>query len=72
MHHKLKYDIESDIALKQLIDNSKCGRCGWDKAPCDRHRIIPELGYTLENVIVLCPNCHREQHFSSVMREEAE
>jgi len=44
---------------KQRIPNTKCSHCGWDKAYCDRHRKIPELGYTTQNVAVLCPNCHR-------------
>jgi len=44
---------------KQAIDNSKCQLCGWDKAPCDRHRIEPSKGYYIENIAVLCPNCHR-------------
>ena len=70
IHHKLKYNMETDILLKQMIDNSKCEICGWDKAPCDRHRIIPEIGYVKENVRVLCPNCHREQHFANLKGEE--
>ena len=41
------------------IDNSNCEKCGWDKAPCDRHRIDPRKGYTEDNILVLCPNCHR-------------
>lgn len=41
------------------IENKKCERCGWDKAPCDRHRIDPKLGYVEGNVEILCPNCHR-------------
>lgn len=62
IHHRLRYGgIATFEALfrKQHIDNSSCELCGWDKAPCDRHRIKPELGYTKENVKVLCPNCHR-------------
>jgi hypothetical protein len=40
-----------------------CDRCGWNEAPCDRHRVVANQGYTDENVVVLCPNCHREIHF---------
>jgi hypothetical protein len=43
------------------IPNNKCSICGWDKAPCDRHRINKEIGYIKENIRVLCPNCHRLQ-----------
>lgn len=45
---------------KYKIENSKCELCGWDEAPCDRHRLIPELGYVKENIKILCPNCHRK------------
>ena len=44
---------------KQSIVNSACEKCGWDKAPCDRHRKVPSKGYVRGNVEVLCPNCHR-------------
>lgn len=46
----------------------KCQKCGWDKASCDVHHIIPiSLGglNTVENAMVLCPNCHRTSHESS-------
>lgn len=36
-----------------------CLRCGWNESFCDRHRIVPSLGYAPENVIPLCPSCHR-------------
>ena len=49
----------SFLGYPKKIPNKKCEQCGWDKSFCDRHRIIPELGYTRENVRVLCPNCHR-------------
>lgn len=42
-----------------FIPNDKCEICQWTKGPCDRHRIIPSRGYTRENIIVVCPNCHR-------------
>lgn len=44
---------------RYAIDNSKCENCGWNKSYCDRHRLIPKLGYMKSNVKVLCPNCHR-------------
>ena len=60
LHHRMRYDkAKQHFAFKLLIDNKKCKWCGWDKAPCDRHRIDPAKGYTKTNVIVLCPNCHR-------------
>jgi len=36
-----------------------CDNCGWNEAPCDRHRMIPSYGYVDGNVVILCPNCHR-------------
>lgn len=44
---------------RSSIPNKKCELCGWNKAPCDRHRIDNKKGYFAENVKVLCPNCHR-------------
>jgi len=59
-HHRIKNTLNPRGYLeKPKIDNSKCVICGWDKAPCDRHRIDPNLGYTKENIRSLCPNCHR-------------
>lgn len=44
---------------------NKCNRCGWDKARCDVHHLIPRSSGGL-NVIsngeVICPNCHRIEH----------
>ena len=43
----------------------KCQKCGWDKGHCDvHHRNQKSKGglHTLENAIVLCPNCHRVLH----------
>lgn len=44
---------------------NKCEKCGWDKARCDvHHRVAKADGglNTIENGIVLCPNCHRLEH----------
>lgn len=47
------------LSLKQLLRKDACERCGWDEAICDLHRIEPGGAYTADNVITLCPNCHR-------------
>jgi len=63
IHHRLRCHPDNPSGnlyyWKKLIENTKCEKCGWDKAPCDRHRINPKLGYVRENVKILCPNCHR-------------
>lgn len=49
--------------LKKL--NMKCSICGWNKATCDIHHILPKkCGGTDDNnnLIILCPNCHRMVH----------
>ena len=59
----IKYRFSSEA--RNRFDNKKCQRCGWNKGYCDRHRIEPELGYVPGNVLVLCPNCHREETIKS-------
>lgn len=58
------------IGYEQYIlgrkDNKKCERCGWNEGPCDRHRVIPSLGYIDSNIIILCPNCHRLETFNII------
>lgn len=44
---------------------NQCERCGWNEARCDaHHRQLKSKGgsHTVENGIVLCPNCHRVEH----------
>lgn len=65
-HHKMRFKVKLPsgeffkLRVGGEIDNSKCVKCGWE-GPCDRHRKEPEKGYIPENVVVLCPNCHRLQ-----------
>lgn len=43
----------------------KCSICGWNKATCDIHHILPrKSGGTDDNsnLVILCPNCHRMVH----------
>lgn len=49
-------------------DISMCARCGYDKCSgilqvhhLDRNR----KNNTMENLIVLCPNCHEEEHYNA-------
>lgn len=44
---------------------NRCERCSWDKARCDAHHRTPKASgglHTIENAIILCPNCHRIEH----------
>lgn len=57
-----------NMAMKRLFLD-RCMRCGWDEAPCDVHHIIPKASggaYTLDNGVILCPNCHRLTHTGRV------
>ena len=59
-HHRIRKG--GIYAGKQSIPNDVCEKCGWKESYCDRHRLVREKGYCRENVIVLCPNCHRLAH----------
>lgn len=62
-HHSGLSGWQHEIDVKNKIKNKKCTICGYNKAPCDRHRLIPSDGYVKKNVVILCPNCHREVTF---------
>ena len=62
-HHRTKVRLEaSSMFFRKHIKNATCETCGWSQSYCDRHRIIPTVGYTRDNVKILCPNCHRLEH----------
>lgn len=69
-HHKEKYKMPDNPVRRrkgQVINVSyeSCERCGWNESYCDTHRIIKGKDggkYTEDNVIPLCPNCHRIEH----------
>ena len=45
--------------------NLCCSLCGWNEAQCDLHHIIHKQdggADSIENLIVVCPNCHRKIH----------
>lgn len=47
--------------------------CGWDEASCDIHHITPKKqGGTDEhnNLIIVCPNCHRKIHTLNLYSED--
>lgn len=51
-------------ALRRVFGD-RCMRCGWAEAPCDAHHIVERASggiHTLENGVIICPNCHRLAH----------
>lgn len=45
--------------------NIGCSICGWNKATCDIHHIVERSSNgsnNSDNLIIICPNCHREIH----------
>jgi hypothetical protein len=61
-HRRGFYKTKKEGRIKP--DPNLCSRCGW-KGPCDKHRLVAGKdggNYRAENVIVVCPNCHRLLH----------
>lgn len=64
----LEFDIpnrESWSIVSKLYYGNKCMECGWDKGECDAHHKIPVSKggkNTINNAVILCPNCHRLSH----------
>ena len=73
-HHNLKYGMKKMKGkgnqrdrLRKKGMNKKCSLCGWE-GPCDIHRIINGKDggtYNKNNIRVLCPNCHRLEHYKN-------
>ena len=53
-----------------LLSEQPCSRCGWNESYCHRHRVNPKIGYTKENLISLCPNCHQLLHLGSLVNRK--
>lgn len=70
-----KNDITSilDVSKRTITkilqrSNKGCSICGWNESTCDIHHIIPKSkggNDELDNLIVVCPNCHRVIHTSN-------
>lgn len=59
-------------AMRRIYPD-ECMRCGWNEATCDTHHITPKSEgglYTIENGIILCPNCHRLVHDGKITRSD--
>ena len=59
-------DLSKRTITKILLRANKgCSICGWNESTCDIHHIIPKSkGGNNEhnNLIIVCPNCHRIIH----------
>ncbi len=56
----------------KAVYGAACLNCGWDKDVTDVHHITPRSeGGTdaIENLVVLCPNCHRRADKGALTRE---
>jgi hypothetical protein len=57
------------IKHKYRAEHKKCEFCGWQKCPCDIHHILPKKHFhkdeiakfhAEQNLLMVCPNHHRE------------
>ena len=59
-------DFSKRTISKILFRSGKgCAICGWNKAICDVHHIKHRKNGGTDdnnNLVILCPNCHREIH----------
>ena len=65
-HHRYEHRVgraaKIKIKTKYKLSSLPCKRCNWHEGPTDTHRIVPGRKggkYNRENVIPLCPKCHR-------------
>lgn len=67
-HHRYEQRVGRKVRpkpknkTKYKLSSRPCKRCNWHEGPTDTHRIIPGRKggkYNRENVVPLCPNCHR-------------
>ena len=69
-HIKEKTDSLLDLSKRTVCKilkraKQKCAICGWDESTCDVHHIVEKKnGGTdnIDNLIIVCPNCHRVIH----------
>ena len=57
--------------LQKLLRNLGCSCCGWNKASCDIHHIVPRANggsNDYQNLTYVCPNCHRLAHDGQITK----
>lgn len=59
-HHRLKHPRTNKF-WRSKSNFVKCDICKWE-GPCDGHRINTGGKYIKENIVSICPNCHRLVH----------
>ena len=53
--------------------NHTCSVCGWDKTTCDAHHMIKRAeNGSDDEVILVCPNCHRMIHKGLLSAQDEE
>lgn len=55
---------ERDRERLKKLKTGVCSLCGW-VGPCDNHRLKPGIEggvYAKDNIVEICPNCHRLEH----------
>ena len=53
--------------------NAGCSLCGWNESTCDIHHIIQKKhggSDNMDNLILVCPNCHRIIHTKGKYTQE--
>lgn len=61
-----KSTLKWQRSYARKIYNNKCCRCGYDKCPeilQVHHKDFNPRNQDRENLLLLCPNCHEEEHF---------
>lgn len=70
----LNYDIQNQNNFSEIARcfyGDYCHRCGWNEGPCEAHHLTPRSKggkSSLNNAVVLCPNCHSLEHRSRKKR----
>ena len=71
----LSEDSGSIKTFYKIFENIPCELCQWDKTTRDLHHIIEvSNGGTneLDNLISVCPNCHRMIHNNLISKDDIE
>lgn len=62
MEYKVRTARHIGNQLKKILRKMPCAVCAYQRIPCHVHRLVPQKGYVMGNVVQVCPNCHGEIH----------